>query len=181
MGQIKITISDKEKADIEAKAKAAGMTVSKYLRERIICSPYVSDPTLPETINYQNRARLWAVIPEELLKSINEEAKSAGMSRSEYITRLFVQKGKPVFITYSFEPTSCFGAGFSKGLRNIQQLKDMADRSGTIYSNDLNAAIRDLNSIYRETRVALNRINRTMKHSTETVRSEILRRKEGKL
>ena len=79
MGQIKITISDKEKADIEAKAKAAGMTVSKYLRERIICSPYVSDPTLPETINYQNRARLWAVIPEELLKSINEEAKSAGM------------------------------------------------------------------------------------------------------
>lgn len=118
---LKISVAPEEKELLKEKAKAAGMTTSKYVRHLLMDETHYPLRDIPEK-ELDKRGEYHIRIPRVLMDAIDEEADELGMNRSSFITELFLKRGevKEVKIDFSIADEL------------LSELKDISDALNTI-------------------------------------------------
>lgn len=145
MPQVKVTLTQEEKNEIEADAEKAGTTVSKYLH-KILEDRNSRGTDFPDSVEVTpDGLKAFTIrIPAGLYDAISTGAKKAGVSKQTYITRLLMQRGTPVEVVADLPSRQMRSDELNHLIDEIQAISDVAQRSGSIYDSELRIAVSDI-------------------------------------
>lgn len=175
MSQVKISLTEEEKARLEQEAADCKMPLSKYLKKRLdensVLKPF--ELQLPDEINYEDLSKISVRIPKEVLLAIDKKARILGISRTDYITTLLIQSGNPVILEYHAEYKSALSKQFFDTIMDIRAIRDTAMRSGTVYPSELNTITQEFSEAAKELRFVMRRLDRKTNELVEQINRDL--------
>jgi len=173
MPQIKITITDEQKAKLERYAKQCGISLSQAARDRLESAEHgFTEPSVP--IRNGETTKITAELPKELAVSIKENAAELGMTPSMYLYYVLSQKGKPVIVQYDYLANLTVMQDIAKIVESLAAIADAARQDGSLYANDLARALAQVRMLKMQMTAVINLYGKQSMDAERVIQKQLM-------